>query len=506
MSTGALAGGGSGWERREVELPEHPRSGDAEPTRPARRPSEDRSDRTPLGSRSRPTGGPVAAIDPRPATELAATVRAGEVTAVELVRAALDRIDALDGRIGAFEVVRREAALLEAADVDARTDRAELPLAGVPVAIKDVVDVEGERTRHGSAALPATPATRDDLTVARLRAAGAVVVGKTRGPELSIWGTSDNVRGETVNPWDPSRVAGGSSGGSAAAVAAGMVPLALGSDGLGSIRIPAAACGLVGIKPGSGVVPITVAGRDEHWYGMSQYGPLATTVADLALGLDVLAGTDHYRRVADADHRPLRIAVSTAPPTPGIVTAKPYRDAVGRAGSLLARAGHHVVQADPPYSPTEGLAILSRWTMGVARDAEDLGLDLDAAEPRTRAHVRAGRFLARVYPVRERQAVSWRERLAGFFASHDVVVTPTLAQPPIAARNWHARSWLANLQANARYAPFPSAWNLADAASAAIPMGTSDGLPLSVMVTGPSGREETVLRVLSELERRSPWT
>lgn len=455
---------------------------------------------------------PSSAIDPRPvaeprsATELAAAVRAGEVTAVELVRAALDRIEALDGRIGAFEVVRREAALVEAADVDARTDRAELPLAGVPVAIKDVVDVEGELTRHGSAALPAAPATRDDPTVARLRAAGAVVVGKTRGPELSIWGASDNVRGETVNPWDTSRVAGGSSGGSAAAVAAGMVPLALGSDGLGSIRIPAAACGLVGIKPGSGVVPMEVAGREDHWYGMSQYGPLATTVADLALGLDVLAGADHYRHVVDAEPRPLRIAVSTAPPSLGVVTAKPYRDAVGRAGSLLARAGHHVVQADPPYSPKEGLAILSRWTMGAARDAEDLGLDLDAAEPRTRTHVRVGRFFERVYPVRESQAASWRERLAGFFASHDVAITPTLAQFPIEARNWHTRPWLANLQANMRYAPFPSAWNLADAASAAIPMGTSDGLPLSVMVTAPNGREETVLRVLAELERLAPWT
>lgn len=444
--------------------------------------------------------------DPRPATELAAAVRARATTAVEVVRAALDRIDALDPRIGAFEVVRREAALAEAADVDARADRAELPLAGVPVAIKDVVDVAGEPTRHGSAALPARPATADDVTVARLRAAGAVVVGKTRGPELSIWGASDNVRGETVNPWDTTRVAGGSSGGSAAAVAAGMVPLALGSDGLGSIRIPAAACGLVGIKPGSGVVPMEVAGRDDHWYGMSQYGPLATTVADLALGLDVLAGADRFHGVVGATPRPLRVAVSTAPPSLGVVTAKPYRDAVGRAGSLLARAGHHVTQADPPYSPRETLAILSRWTMGAARDADDLGLDLDAAEPRTVTHVRLGRWFGRFLPVRAEQAASWRERLDGFFASHDVVITPTLAQLPIGAKGWHTRSWVDNFQANLRYAPFPSVWNLADAASAAVPMGTSRGLPLSVMVSAPNGHEEDVLRVLAELERTSPWT
>lgn len=443
--------------------------------------------------------------DARTATQLAAAVRAGATSAVDVVRGSLDRITALDGRIGAFELVRHDAALAEAGAVDARPDRSELALAGVPVAIKDVVDVAGEHTRYGSAAIPTAPATDDDITVQRLRAAGAVVVGKTRGPELSIWGASDNVRGEAVNPWDTTRVSGGSSGGSAAAVAAGMVPLALGSDGLGSIRIPAAACGLVGIKPGSGVVPMEIPGRDDHWFGMSQYGPLATTVADLALGLDVLADADHYRRVIDADHRPLRVAVSTAPPALGVVTAKSYRDAVGRAGSLLARAGHHVVQADPPYSPRESLSILNRWTMGAARDAEDLRLDLAAAEPRTVMHVRAGRFFERIHPVRESQAASWRERLVGFFAAHDVVITPTLAQPPIAARSWHTRSWLANLQANMRYAPFPSAWNLADAASAAVPMGTDRGLPLSVMVTAPNGREETVLRVLAELERLAPW-
>lgn len=441
----------------------------------------------------------------RSATELAAAVRAGELTAVEVVRAHLDRIDAMDARIGAFEVVRRDRALDEAAAVDVRDDRGELPLAGVPVAIKDVVDVEREPTRHGSAAIPAPPAAGDDVTVQRLRAAGAVVVGKTRGPELSIWGASDNVFGIARNPWDLARTPGGSSGGSAAAVAAGMVPLALGSDGLGSIRIPAACCGIVGIKPGSGVVPMQVAGRDEHWFGMSQYGPLATTVADLRLGLDVLAGTERFRAGADADSGALRIAVSTAPPSPGIVTARAIRQAVGRAGSLLARAGHHVVQSDPPTSPRDTPAILARWTMGAARDADDLGLDLAACESRTATHVRLGRWFARRYPVRESQAASWRGRLDAFFARHDAVVTPTLAQLPIAARPWHTLPWVANLQANLRFAPFPSLWNLADAPSAAVPMGTVDGLPLSVMVSAPHGREEVVLRVLAELEAAAPW-
>jgi amidase len=445
----------------------------------------------------------------RPATELAGAVRAGEVTAEEVVRAHLDRIEALDGRLGAFEMVRREAALAEAAEVDARDDRASLPLAGVPVAVKDVIDVEGERTRHGSGAIAAPPAAVDDPTVQRLRAAGAVIVGKTRGPELSTWGTSENVFGTARNPWDPDRVPGGSSGGSGAAVAAGLVPLALGSDGLGSIRIPAACCGVVGIKPGSGVVPMTAGGRDEHWYGMTQYGPLATTVDDLTLGLDVLSGTDRFRTAADAgcasDRPVLRIAVSTAPPSPGIVTMKQIRDAVGRAGSLLARAGHHVVQSDPPTSPRDTLAILNRWTMGVARDAEDLGLDLTRCERRTATHVRLSRWFARRYPVRESQAVSWRGRLEAFFTRHDVVITPTLAQLPPRVRDWHELPWVTNLQSNLRYAPFPSLWNLADMPSAAVPMGTVQGLPLSVMVSAPHGREEAVLQVLRDLEVAAPW-
>jgi amidase len=447
----------------------------------------------------------------RSAVSLAGMVQRGEVTAVEVVRAHLARIAEIDRRLGAFQTVRRVRSLAEAAAVDARGDISTLPLAGVPVAVKDVVDVAGEATLHGSAALPERVATGDDATVARLRAAGAVVVGKTRGPELSIWGASDNVYGAAVNPWDTSRVSGGSSGGSAAAVAAGMVPLALGSDGLGSIRIPAAVCGVVGIKPGSGVVPMEIAGRDDHWYGMSQYGPLATTVADLALGLDVLAGSHRFRAAIAADgggtvESPLRVAVSTAPPAPGLAIARPMRDAVGRAGRLLRRSGHEVSRRDPPASPRETLAILARWTMGALRDAEDLGLDLSAAEPRTHRHVAVGRWFARRYPVRPSQAEAWRGRLDGFFAACDVVVTPTLAQPPLRARAWHRRSWLANLQANLRYAPFPSLWNLADAPSAAVPMGhDADGLPVSVMVTAPHGEEETVLRVARDLERAAGW-
>src|SRR3712207_5193869 len=190
-----------------------------------------------------------------PAVEIAALVRSGEVTAVDVVRAHLDHIDAVDARVGAFRVVRREEALAEAHAIDTALARFSLPLAGVPIAIKDNVAVAGEICTDGSPACPRGPEVKDHAVVARLRRAGAVVVGITRVPELCLYGATDGPGTVTRNPWDTARSAAGSSGGSAAAVASGGVPLAHGNDGMGSLRLPAAACGLVTLKPGTGVVP-----------------------------------------------------------------------------------------------------------------------------------------------------------------------------------------------------------------------------------------------------------
>ncbi len=247
----------------------------------------------------------------RTAAEIAAAVREKRTTPREVVARHLARIERLDGRIGAFRAVRAEAALTEADEVGARGDLGELPLAGVPVAVKDNLAVRGESVRVGSAATPDAPAGSDHVTVARLRAAGAVVVGLTNVPELCVFGTTDGVHGTARNPWDPARSAGGSSGGSAAAVAAGMVPLALGNDGMGSLRIPAANCGLVTLKPGHGVVPAGIG--DGDWFGMSENGPLATTVEDLRLMLAVLADTAVRSR---EDAGALRVAASLRSPWP----------------------------------------------------------------------------------------------------------------------------------------------------------------------------------------------
>ena len=434
----------------------------------------------------------------RAATELAAAVRSGAISAVDVVRAHLDHLAAVEHRLGAFVSTRRVAALAEAEAVDARDDRDRLPLAGVPVAVKDIVDVAGEATRHGSRATSSARAASDSIEVARLRDAGAIVLGKTRCPELSLWGTSDDVDGIAVSPWDPTRSAGGSSGGSGAAVAAGVVPIALASDGLGSVRIPAAACGAIGIRPGGPHAPEMVAGQ-HHWFGMSRFGPIATTVADTALALDVIAGTSSLRTV-EAERGSVRVAVSWRPPAPGVVVTSPWREAALEAGRLLNHAGHTVVHADPPYERATVQAAIARWTQGASADVTALDLDVDRLQPRTRAHVAAGERLARALPVREEDATRWHDRVAPFLAEYDVLVTPTFARAQPAAQGWHERPWAANLASNLSAFPFTAPWNLADVPAMVMPLWQDGGRPLSIQLVAARGREQLLLGVAAQLE------
>jgi amidase len=439
----------------------------------------------------------------RPASELAAAVRARELDATEVVREHLDQLAEVEHRLGAFVSTRRRGALDDAAAVDAAPDRGDLPLAGVPVAVEDVVDVAGETTRHGSRATSAIPADHDDPVVANLRAAGAILTGKTRCSELSLWGTSDDPEGVAVSPWDPTRSAGGSSGGSAAAVAAGVVPLALGADALGSIRHPAAACGLFGMKPGAGWLEASPPGR-QRWFGMCRYGPLATTVADARLAMDVMAGGTALGARAGLD-RPLQVAVSWRPGAPGIVVAGAWREAAIEAGRLLHRAGHTVLPEDPPLDRSAVRAILARWTQAVTVDVAGLDLDVERLQARTRGHLAAGERLARLSPVEEGEPAGWREDVDAFFAEHDVLITPTLARAQPAATTWHTRPWAANLASNVSTYPFTPPWNLADLPAVAVPLWQDGGRPLSVQVVGGPGREGLVLAVAELLEQQVPW-
>ncbi|MGW0610653.1 amidase [Streptomyces sp. NPDC002788] len=434
----------------------------------------------------------------RTAAEISAAVREKRVTPREVVAEHLARIERLDGRVGAFRTVRAEAAPAEADEVAARADLPELPLAGVPVAVKDNLAVRGESTRIGSAATPDTPAAEDHVTVARLRAAGAVVVGLTNVPELCVFGTTDGVLGISRNPWDPARSAGGSSGGSAAAVAAGMVPVALGNDGMGSLRIPAANCGLVTIKPGRGVVP-TGAG-DSTWFGMSENGPLATTVEDARLMLSVLTGTPPEPRSGSGT---LRIAVSLRSPLAGVTISRPYAAAARDAAGLLMRAGHQVRRADPPYPMSLATTALAHWTAGPAADAQSL--DPRLLTRRTRVHARLGRpFVRTVSSGASRERL--RRRLEPFFDEYDVLLTPALARRSPEAGPWHERGWLSNLLVNTTCSPLTPPWNLTGWPAMTVPCGTlPSGAPCAVQLVGRPGSESQLLDVAGQLEERKPW-
>lgn len=431
---------------------------------------------------------------------MAGAVRAGSISARQVIEEHLAAIAQEDRRVGAFQLVRAEAALREADEVDRRSDRTTLPIAGVPVAIKDNVDVAGEPTRNGSTATGPDPRPADHATVSRLRRAGAVVVGKTRVPELCVWGHTDGPLGMTRNPWDLGRVPGGSSGGSGAAVAAGLVPLALGADGMGSIRIPAAACGVVGLKPGPGLVPSQA--DTEGWFGMSEIGPLASTVTDAALMLSVLSGRDDL--AATTEPPLLRVAVSVKPPLAGVLVGRAQRRAALATGELLNERGHEVVQRDPPYSFRSVLAMGARWGRGVALDGA--GSDRRSLQRRTRGHIRAGSLLARAGFLAEWRRDSWIGAMTGFFADVDLLITPALARKPPRARDRSRRSWIANLQVDANYAPFAAPWNFARLPAMSVPAGLGPGgLPLAVQLVAPEGGEDLLLSVARHLEEVRPW-
>ena len=438
----------------------------------------------------------------RSATELAALVREGTIRPTEPVLACLERIRRLDPMIGAFQLVRAERALAEADALARLPDLDSLPLAGVPIAIKDNLDVAGEPTRFGSAATPDLAAAGDHEIVRRLRAAGAVVVGKTRVPELCAWATTDGAFGAARNPWRLERTPGGSSGGSAAAVAAGLVPIAVGNDGLGSIRIPAAACGLVGVKPGPGVVPSQIGANT--WFGLAENGPLATNVEDAALLLTVLADRAALRDPAPPSSR-LRIAVSVRSPAAGVRVDRAWAGAAEQTGERLALAGHTVEHADPPYPFRSTPAVLGYWFAGTESDAK--GLDPRRLEPRTRRHASVGRLARRLGLVAEKHRAAWRRAQEPFFRRYDVLVTPGLAQAPIAVDRWSRRGWLANVLAQIAYAPFAAPWNFAGFPAMTLPTGRLHpaGTPLGVQLAAGPGSEALLLALAAELQQLSPW-
>jgi amidase len=448
----------------------------------------------------------------------AALVASGAVSSRELVDAALARIDASQPQLNAFRCVRADAARAEADAADRRRAQGdELPLLGVPVAIKDDMDLAGESTNFGCAGT-FHPREGDGEVARRLRAAGAVIVGKTNTPEVGQWPfTEGTAFGATRNPWSLDHSPGGSSGGSAAAVAAGLVPAAAGSDGAGSVRIPAAWTHLVGVKPQRGRVstwPFLSA-----FNGLTCIGPLARTVDDAALMLDVLAGNrpedlhrpppppEPFAVAANREPGRLRIALSTKIPWSIAPTAldPQVREQVERLARTLEGLGHHVEEADPAYGLV-GLSFMPRSTGGVREWVELHVGDRAQLDPRTRGTMQLGRALAPLLALAHAIERPLHHYVGRIFRRYDVVLMPTTAKPPAPIGAIDGLEAWPTDKTMVGYCPYTWPWNVLGWPGVNVPAGvTADGLPVGAQLLGPAASEGRLLGLAGQLERIERW-
>jgi amidase len=443
----------------------------------------------------------------------------GEVSSRELVALTLDAIESTQQSLNAFRCTRPDAALQDAERADRRlADGERLPLLGVPVAIKDDTDLAGETTPFGCRGA-FEPKTEDGELVRRLRVSGAVIVGKTTTPELGQWPiTEGRAFGVTRNPWSVRHTPGGSSGGSAAAVAAGVVPAALGSDGLGSIRVPAAWTHLVGIKPQRGRVS-TWPYRDS-FNGLTCVGPLARTVADAATLLDAVTGnhpqdSDHpapprepYARTAErADPGgPLRIALSFKIPysiAPARLDPR-VRRTVERLAATLESLGHTVERADPTYG-IFGAGVLPRSSTGLTPWIAAID-DHTQLDERTRHNARLGRLASPLLGLARALEAPMRRQVGAIFRRYDVVLTPTTAQPPLPVgaidglSNWETDKVIVGA------CPYTWPWNALGWPGVSVPAGLTDtGLPVGAQLLGRAGEEPRLIALAAQLEQACAW-
>jgi amidase len=427
--------------------------------------------------------------------KLADLVRTGHVKPRELVELFVARIEKLNPTLNSFRVTWPEQALKDA-DVPK-----EGPLAGVPVAIKDDMPVAGQAMTWGSRSF-GPPQAEDSAVVTRLREAGAIPIGITNVPELMIfpW-TATAANGITRNPWNLSRTPGGSSGGSAAAVAGALVPAATGSDGGGSIRIPAACCGLVGMKPSRGRTPGT------GWVGLSVFGALARTVADSALLLDVVSGDDTFAKAASSPPGRLRIAVSRKVP-PGLIArlSGDQKSAWERTRDLFEQLGHEVVERDPDYG-FKALEFTQTYLRGIYEDSLKVP-DRKLLERSTRHMARLGRLLV---PDRRRDALLAKRdattaRILALWDEVDVVLTPGLSRTALPAEAAFGKSGPVAFDTAARFTPWTPIFNLTGQPAVSVPAGLgADGLPLSVQLVGRPQGEAALYALAAQLEQARPW-
>jgi amidase len=455
------------------------------------------------------------------AARQAELVRSGELSARELVEASIEAIERLDSAVNAFATVCPERALAEADGVRPGDER---PLCGVPLAVKDLLGAsDGLPTAHGSAAFGDWVADHDTAHVRRLREAGAIVVGKTNTPELGLRPVTESARfGVTRNPWNLAFAAGGSSGGSAAAVAAGMVGLAEGSDLGGSIRIPAACCGVVGLKPSRGRVSI---GPDfgDIGGGIPADGPLARTTLDAALALDAMAGYepgDHHWLGApplsftEATTRPPgRVPIHLALDAPlGVPVDEEPRAAARRAAALLGDLGHDVREQSPDWNDDAFPSAWSTFVTGalqhIVRVLERLHgrpVDPELVEPATRAWLLDSPPVALLdYLEAQERLIAFSRRILRSWPAEAVLVTPTLTRLPAPVDALRSQPGVTDDAV--RFSTLVRLWNVTGQPAISLPLSeTTDGVPVGVQLIGPPGRDDLLLALAAQLEASAGW-
>jgi len=447
------------------------------------------------------------------AIEQARLVRAGHVSSEELVALYLERIARLDPQVNSYVTVRAEEALAEARALDAGSG--DEPFRGVPIAVKDLAATAGIRTTYSSHAFEHYVPDFDTAAVRRLREAGFVFLGKTNTPEFGTTAfTESDLNGATRNPWSPTLTPGGSSGGAAAALASGLTPLAHGSDGGGSIRIPASCCGVFGLKPSRGRVSSAPFPSLE---GLSTAGVLTRTVQDSAALLDVLSGYEPgdpwwapppERPFAELFREPvgrLRVAVTTTPPVATPVDPECVA-AVTSAAALLTDLGHAVLEATPAWAEPDLFDVFIQvWQVGpslypVADMSLLTPLNRELVESARAASARDyGRAVARLHAIARRTVAFWAEV--------DVLLTPTLALPPVPI-GWQecVDGAIEQLLRNTEFTPFTAVANLTGLPAMSVPLHWSgSGVPIGVHAIGPPAGDALLLRLAAQLEEAQPW-
>jgi amidase len=473
-------------------------------------------------------------------------IASGEISSRELVDVYLERIKRLNPKLNAFRVVFEERARMEADQADARRgaggESSQRPLLGVPIAVKEEQDVAGELTTHGTNAY-GEPAKADSEIVRRMRAAGAIVIGKTQMPELGAFPWTESATwGVTRNPWELQHSPGGSSGGSAAAVAAGLVGAALAGDGGGSIRIPSAFSGLFGLKTQRGRVPL--APHAGHWHGLVVYGVLTRSVRDSALFYDAIAdgpadsdtpvpppssflgalgqagtpapGGERISRKPTSEGssnggsatRPLRIAVSSAlPPSPLTKLHGENREALEETAALLRSLGHEVHEHEVDHgqlAPALEFTVVYLYSLHEAVGALAYP---ERAERRIRT-------LARIGGMLPRGALDWAlgrkeqyaARLNESLADHDVLLTPVTPAPAPRIGAREGRSWLRTSVEASATVPHVACWNFTGQPACSVPAGfAADGLPRAVQLVGRPNDEATLVALAAQIEAERPW-